>query len=199
MQNQALSPGFTDPVIQSQHIFHQTMMALANPGTVRLVEALIDAPQPLSRGAAALLLALADYETSVWCDAPLRAQADVAQFIRFHTGAKIVDAPDQAAFALVSAPAALEIGLQQFAQGNADYPDRSTTLILQLDIIRTGEGFSLSGPGIPGRCKLSFDPLLPDFVRQWQANHAAFPCGVDVFGVAGGELIGLPRSLKLEA
>ena len=183
MHSQALRPGFADPVIQSQHIFHQAMMALANPGTVRRLEALIDAPQPLSHGAAALVLAL----------------ADVAQFIRFHTGAKIVDVPDQAAFALVSAPAALDTGLQQFAQGNAEYPDRSTTFILQLDVILADEGFSLSGPGVPGRRKLSFAPLLPDFARQWQINHAAFPCGVDVFGVAGVELIGLPRSLKLEA
>ena len=199
MHSQALRPGFADPVIQSQHIFHQAMMALANPGTVRRLEALIDAPQPLSHGAAALVLALADYETPVWLDAPLCAQADVAQFIRFHTGAKIVDVPDQAAFALVSAPAALDTGLQQFAQGNAEYPDRSTTFILQLDVILADEGFSLSGPGVPGRRKLSFAPLLPDFARQWQINHAAFPCGVDVFGVAGVELIGLTRSLKLEA
>ena len=199
MQTHALRPGFADPVTASQHIFYQAMMALANPGTVRLLEALSDAPQPLSRGAAALVLALADYETPVWLDAPLRAQADVAQFIRFHTGAKIVDVPDQGSFALVSAPAMLDTGLQQFAQGNAEYPDRSTTFILQLDKIVTGEGFSLSGPGILGLKRLDFAPPLPDFIRQWQANHAAFPCGVDVFGVAGDELIGLPRSLKLEA
>ena len=36
----------------------------------------------------------------------------------------------------------------RFALGTSEYPDRSTTLVLQVDRFGGGEGLSLAGPGI---------------------------------------------------
>jgi alpha-D-ribose 1-methylphosphonate 5-triphosphate synthase subunit PhnH len=195
-----LAPGFDDAVTDAQQVFHAAMMALASPGEVQNLAKIITAPpQPLSGAAAALTLALADYETPIWLDEKLRANESVAQYLRFHTGARIVDHADQAAFAIISDPASPDISFAEFAQGLPEYPDRSTTLILQLDAIESDSGFVLSGPGILQRRKVSFSPLPSDFLEQWQANYALFPCGIDIFGVAGAQLFGLPRSTKLEA
>ena len=196
---ETLNPGFDDAVTQSQHIFHQAMMALANPGKLHTLSALLhDAPKPLSPGAAAVVLALADYETPLWLDAPLATSEAVCHYLRFHTGAAIVENPNLATFALISAPEQLDIGFAQFSQGNAEYPDRSTTLIVQFYTIDASAGFQLTGPGIPEKRQLSFTPQPANFLSHWQKNRAGFPCGIDLFGVAKAQLFGLPRSTKIE-
>ena len=35
------------------------------------------------------------------------------------------------------------------------------------------------------------------FWPQWQANHAAFPQGVDVFFTCGAQALGLPRTARV--
>lgn len=194
-----LALGFRDSVTQSQQVFHQAMMAMANPGQVFRLNALIEqAPKPLSPAAAALILALADFETPVWLDGPLCTNADVAHFLRFHTGAPLIERPDLAAFALISAPQDLKNGFGHFAQGSAEYPDRSTTLILQCDNITNSSGFELSGPGIAGVRHLGFAPQPPDFMSFRHANQMQFPCGIDIFGLTGIDIFGLPRSTKIK-
>jgi alpha-D-ribose 1-methylphosphonate 5-triphosphate synthase subunit PhnH len=86
--------------------------------------------------------------------------------------------------------------LTAFPQGTPDYPDRSTTLILQVGELRTG-GWRLEGPGILGHALFSASPLPPDFASQVQANRARFPCGVDLFFATDAEIAALPRSTCL--
>ena len=78
---------------------------------------------------AAIALTLFDYDTPIWLDKPLMTSDAVKTFLRFHTGCPIVTEPVEAAFALVSAPVSM-IPLASFNQGSAEYPDRSTTVIL---------------------------------------------------------------------
>ena len=88
-------------------------------------------PHPLTGEAAAIALALFDHDTPVWLDAALAAAPDVAAWLRFRTGAPIVTEPDAAAFALVCDPRGLP-PFEEFNLGTAEYPDRSTTIILQV-------------------------------------------------------------------
>lgn len=155
----------------------------------------VSSPPPLAGGAAAVLLALADYETPVWLDAPLRSAPEVVGFVRFHTGAPIVDAPGEAAFAIISDPARMP-PFAAFRQGTADYPDRSSTLLIQVECV-SQSGLSLAGPGIDGQIGFAAEPLPTDFGAQLADNHAGFPCGVDLVFIAGGGLVALPRSTRL--
>ncbi len=189
--------GFKDPVFDAQRVFAAAMQALANPGQMQPLNGLdLDPPQPLAMGLAALALALADFETPIWLDGPLSASRQVAEFLRFNTSAPIISAPEAAAFALISDPAALSVPLAQFAQGTPEYPDRSTTLIIACDRLVRGEGWRLSGPGILGENFLQLQPMPGEFLVQWAENRGRFPCGVDILAVAGAELIGLPRSTR---
>ena len=70
----------------------RVMTAMAAPGTIRdAASRRLAPPPPLRPAAAALALTLCDFETPVWLDAAAVARAPgVAEFLRFHTGARLV-------------------------------------------------------------------------------------------------------------
>ena len=188
------APGFAEPVLAAQSTFRTVMDVMARPGTVRRLAG-IAAPAPLSPSAAAIALTLLDYETPFWLDAPLAA-AEVARFISFHTGARLTTEPADASFAFVAAPAAAP-PFATFAQGSGEYPDRSTTLVLQVARLAEGEGMTLRGPGIAGARHLAASPLPADFLAQLAENRAQFPRGIDILLAATDAVAGLPRSLNV--
>jgi len=126
----------------------------------------------------------------------LSANGEIAAYLKFHTGATLAAAPDRAAFALVD-PASDAMRLADFAQGTPDYPDRSTTIVVQLRSLSQGPRLLLAGPGVRGEATLALEPLPDDFAVQWQKNHAAFPLGVDLILASGVEVAALPRSVRL--
>jgi alpha-D-ribose 1-methylphosphonate 5-triphosphate synthase subunit PhnH len=191
----AIQPAFRDGVRESQAVFRLAMHALASPGQIVRLDTPLAPPAPLFAPVAALLLTLCDFETSVWLDPVLADSAEVAAFLRFHTGARLVTSPADAAFAVV-ADAARMLALSAFAQGTPDYPDRSTTLLLQVETLAAA-GWMLEGPGIRGTARFSAMPLPADFAAQMRANRAAFPCGVDILFATRTSLAALPRSTHL--
>lgn len=191
----ALALGFADPVFDGQRAFRAAMWALARPGRVEALAFELAPPAPLSREAAALALALCDYETPLWLDVPLADVPEVAAFLRFHTGAPIVSEPGEARFAIVADPAGL-IGFENFAQGTPEFPDASATLILQVDGF-SSSGFIVEGPGVKGIAEFCAQPLPRDFSARMRANRAGFPLGVDVLLAGAGGVVGLPRSVTV--
>ena len=192
----ALAPAFADPVLQGQAVFRCIMDAMARPGTVRNVDTGIRPPAPLSPAAGAVALALLDYETPFWLDPPLAGAPDVAQWLRFHTGAPQTAHAHEAAFAFLADPARAP-AFDRFALGSTEYPDRSTTLILQVACL-SGDAMRLSGPGIAGASGLAASPLPADFITRTEHNRALFPRGVDLILVTGDAVAALPRSTCVE-
>ena len=183
----------SNPVFASQAAFRSVLDAMARPGTIHPI-ATESAPSPLSAGAAAIALALCDHDTPVWLDATLRS-APVLEWLRFHCGSPVVDAPSDAAFAFVQS--ATDLRLADFNIGTSDYPDRSTTIVMQVASVNSGAGLTLTGPGIADRRTLHVDGLPADFHVQLTANRAHFPCGVDLLLIADSEMAALPRSVRL--
>jgi len=190
-----MQPAFGDPVRESQAVFRLALRAMAAPGTVLGCEACPTPPMPLLAPVAALALTLCDYETPVWLDQPLAENVDVAGFLRFHTGARLVASPAEALFALVADPARLP-ALANFAQGSRDYPDRSTTLLVQVESLQA-QGWRLEGPGIRHPARLLAAPLPANFVAELGVNRAQFPCGVDIIFATRRAIAALPRSVRV--
>src|SRR5262245_26689441 len=190
-----LQPAFGDPVREAQAVFRLALRAMAAPGTILACEGCPTPPLPLLPPTAALALTLCDFETPVWLDQPLAENADVAGFLRFHTGARLVASPAEALFALIADSARLP-ALASFAQGTSEYPDRSTTLLVQVERLQA-RGWRLEGPGIRQLARLSAAPLPAAFVAELGANRAQFPRGVDIFLTTCRSLAGLPRSLRV--
>ena len=187
-------PGLGDPVQQSQVIFRNVLAALAEPGLVRSVDFAAVPGLRAGPAAIALLLTLADGDTSLYLGAD---QAALAAYLRFHTGAPIVSEPDAAQFALLAD--CQQLSLTDFKAGSEDFPDQSATLIIEVEQLAERGPVVLRGPGIPGHRRVDIRGLPADFVQQWAANHSAFPCGVDVILTCGNQLMGLPRTTHLEA
>src|SRR5262245_57210371 len=188
---------FPETVLASQAVFRAVMDAFARPGEVKPLPPADGAPPPLSASAAAVALTLLDYETPVWLDATLARRPQVADWIRMQTGARVTADPSSAAFAFVADPAHAP-GFDAFSSGTAEYPDRSTTLVLQVESLATGTQLSLSGPGIARARTLAGEPLPPDFAARLSANRALFPRGIDVILVAPASVAALPRSVHAQ-
>jgi alpha-D-ribose 1-methylphosphonate 5-triphosphate synthase subunit PhnH len=187
--------GFTDPVFQSQAAFRAILNALSRPGTLVLAGEDLAPPAPLAPAAAAALLTLADYETPLWVS-PAFAASEVASWLKFHTGAPSAASPKSAAFALINLESD-SLDLDAFMSGAAEYPDRSTTVIVQVASLSTSGPLSLSGPGVRGEAWFGFAPCPESFAAQWSANQLGFPLGVDLIFAAGNQLAALPRSARL--
>ncbi|KMO17555.1 phosphonate C-P lyase system protein PhnH [Methylobacterium platani] len=192
-----LARGFSDPVHDAQGVFRAVMDALARPGTLQPLAATLEPPAPLTPELAAIALALADADAALWLDEALRHDPAVADFLRFHTGARIADAPSEAAFALVSDAAACP-DFAAFAQGTPAYPDRSATLVLAVCDLSDVEGWRLDGPGIRESARLAAAPLPADMLARLARNHAGFPQGIDLILAAPGRLAALPRSTRVQ-
>jgi alpha-D-ribose 1-methylphosphonate 5-triphosphate synthase subunit PhnH len=180
-------------VFAAQSTFRKVMDATARPGSVHTIASAAETPPSLAPAAAAIALALFDHDTPVWMDAPLAASEAVAAWLRFNTGCPIGADSGQCAFALITDTAALP-PLETFALGTPDYPDRSTTLILQVPTLTGGPRLTLSGPGIRGTASLRPGGLPEDFIARSAANRALFPRGVDLLLVAGHDIAALPRT-----
>ncbi|WP_322514113.1 phosphonate C-P lyase system protein PhnH [Rhodopseudomonas palustris] len=192
-----LSAGFADKVTSAQATFRAVMQAMARPGKLQRLDAeLHDVPAPLMPATAAIALTLFDHDTPLWLDAAAKTPA-VTRWLRFHTSAPLVEAPEAAAFALIAEPHRMP-ALDRFALGSNDYPDRSTTLVLQLESLEEGAEFELSGPGIRGMAALRA-PLPESLVSQHEANHALFPRGADLILVGGDTIVAIPRTTRLVA
>lgn len=191
-----VTSGLADPVLDAQSHFRALMNAMARPGSVVDFAPALVPPAPLTPAIAALALSLADHEAPLWLDPVLAAHDDVAAYLRFHTGARIVAEPKDADFALVADFAALP-PLAGFALGSDEYPDRSTTILAAVAELGTSGPLRLSGPGILGTAELAVSPWRAGLTAELSDNRALFPRGVDLVLAAPGRLAALPRSTEV--
>jgi alpha-D-ribose 1-methylphosphonate 5-triphosphate synthase subunit PhnH len=87
--------------------------------------------------------------------------------------------------------------LDRFAFGTPEYPDRSTTLILQVDSLTDGPALELRGPGIDGSATLRAAIKPSDLFERLSINATLFPRGIDVVLVAGDAIAAIPRTTRL--
>ena len=191
-----LPPGFVDKVLSAQSTFRSVMDAMARPGTVQRIVPMAGSPGPMMRGTAAIALTLFDHDTPLWLDARMAERSDVVKWLKFHTGAPVVQDSSIASFALISDGALLP-ALERFALGTNEYPDRSTTVILQVESLDSGRSFALRGPGIDGVATLQASIRPFDLFERLQFNEALFPRGIDLVLVADDAVVAIPRTTRV--
>ena len=187
-----LAPGLPDDVHDSQQAFRAVLDALARPGQVRTIGPALPGVA-LGSALARLLLSLSDDETPVWWQC---ADADLQHWLRFHTGAGVAERADAASFAVFT-DVAQGFALSDFAAGTAAAPEFSATLLMALPSLEGGPALAWRGPGIETVQRVGLPGLPDDFWAQWQANHAAFPQGVDIVFTCGDKALGLPRTTRV--
>jgi len=190
--------GFADKVLSAQSTFRSVMDAMARPGSVQRINAVAGTPGAMMRGTAAIALTLFDHDTPIWLDPGMFRTSDVAKWIKFHTSAPVVADCSICSFALIGSPQDLP-ALDRFAFGNNEYPDRSTTLILQVESLTRGASLALQGPGIDGTASLRAMIQPNDLFERLAVNAALFPCGIDVVLVHDDAIVAIPRTTRLAA
>lgn len=188
----SLSAGFADPVHDAQAVFRHVLDALSRPGRLFTLGA-HEGAGSVGSAMAQVLLALTDDDTPVWWQQPDTA---TAQWLRFHTGAPIAENPAASAFAVSCCTVDLP-ALGKFAAGTANAPEHSTTLLIEVPSLETGPGVEWRGPGIADVQMVRVAGLPDGFWTQWQANHAAFPQGVDIIFTCAHTVLGLPRTTRV--
>jgi len=194
---QSIEGGFADPVFNAQTVFRAIMDAMARPGSVQPLPALARPPAPLSATSGAVALALCDNDTPLWLDPALHTSSAIGSWLGFHTGAPLANTPADAHFAFVATPAEM-MALDGFAQGTQDYPDRSTTLILQVSDLVSGAPFLLEGPGIETSAVIAPAQMPRHFIEQWKQNNKRFPRGVDIILATSLGIACLPRITRIK-
>jgi alpha-D-ribose 1-methylphosphonate 5-triphosphate synthase subunit PhnH len=193
-----LPAGFVDKVVSAQSTFHSVMDAMARPGSIQRIEPVAGTPAGMMRGTAAIALTLFDHDTPIWLDARMSQTPAVAKWLKFHTSAPVLADSSIASFALIGDTGSLP-ALERFSFGSNEYPDRSTTLILQVEGLTQGPAFELRGPGIDGTAVLqaAIQPL--DLFERLAINQTLFPRGIDVVLVHDDHVVAIPRTTRLVA
>jgi alpha-D-ribose 1-methylphosphonate 5-triphosphate synthase subunit PhnH len=188
--------GFADKVLSAQSTFRSVMDAMARPGTVQRIVAASGVPAPMMRATASIALTLFDHDTPIWLDLRMSETSEVTKWLKFHTSAPVIADSSICSFALVGEPDRLP-ALDRFAFGSNEYPDRSTTLILQVESLTRGLALELRGPGIDGAAVLQARVQPRDLFERLAINAALFPRGIDVVLVADDAIVAIPRTTRL--
>ena len=191
-QDGRLSAGLRDPVHDAQQAFRCALGALSRPGRVVDVGHPV-AGLPLGPAMAHLLLAMADDDSAVWWQ---DGGDQLSHWLRFHTGARLASGSADAMFVVVTDAPRLP-PLEEFAPGTAASPESSSTLLVAVPSLVDGPALQWRGPGIRDAATVSIAGLPERYWAQWQANHASFPQGVDVFFSCGAQAVGLPRTTRV--
>lgn len=189
----ALLPGFPDPVRDQQRAFRAVMDALARPASPVAYISPLEDGGALGPTAASIGLTLLDFEVRYHLSAGVASSED---FLTFHTGSARTQDPREAAFAFLDL-AKDPLDLASYAQGEPDYPDRSTTIVALVPALEGGLVLSCAGPGMAGRRSLAVAGLPADFAAQWRFNAERAPLGVDLVLVTQDAIVGLPRSTRI--
>lgn len=184
---------FADPVFDSQRTFRELLQAMARPAAPRRLPVLPPSPALVAPEAMAIMLTLCDAATTVWLQ---RAEAQTIDHLRFHTGLRLVDRPQQADFALIDDPASMP-AWADYAYGDPRYPDHSASLIVQVKGFRTDRGLRFAGPGIRDTATLGIDGLPDNFWQQRASLSAQLPLGLDLYFVAAQHVVAMPRTTRL--
>ncbi|KHT58492.1 phosphonate metabolism protein PhnH [Photobacterium gaetbulicola] len=195
-----ITSAFTDAVHDSQFCFRRLLKAMSEPGTLVELDRChgFGAMMPAT---SQVLLAMADNSTPLWLSPSFLQDNTAIQNIHFHTGAATNAASEQAAFAVVALDDMPTIKLDELAfnLGNEEYPDRSTTLVIETDSLSSGHQFKLTGPGIKDERCIQLGELSSDIKNILLAQGEAFPLGLDLIFVSAEQVVAIPRSTSVEA
>ncbi|CAD6010979.1 phosphonate C-P lyase system protein PhnH [Agreia sp. COWG] len=201
------APGFADPARDSQRAFRAILDALAHPARRFALDGPAGAPDALGAGLGAVALTVLDEDCAVWLGGRLGENSEVAAWLAFHTGVRIVAAAADADF--VFSDFGSMPPLASLRQGSEEAPHGSATVVLDVrgpdgdssEVASTAAAFDYvaRGPGIDGSTTFAATWADDRFGEQWSRNVALFPRGVDLLLVDERAIEALPRTTRLTA
>ncbi|MGV3553350.1 phosphonate C-P lyase system protein PhnH [Rhizobium sp.] len=162
--------------------FEEMMWALSRPGLIRNL--------PVA-GLASVAESLLDNECSFHAIDDAAFAMEISRM-----GARSASLPDaQYVFGALDTASGVS-ALSELRVGSLSYPDDGATLFASARL-GFGTGLRLTGPGVKDSISIAIDGIDPSF---WSLREKLirYPLGFDLFLVDGNQIVGIPRSTKLE-
>lgn len=176
-------PLYTAAEAQSRETFLALMWALSYPGRVHQL--------PTGADAFALIAeTLLDLETSYY------TLNESLQSLLVGTGAHARQVAEAAYHFYQQVKDSDMLTIRQASVGTMLYPDTSATLIIGCTL-NTGAEFVLTGPGVNGQQAVQIGGI-PDAFWDLRETACKYPLGWDIYFVDGHQVVGLPRSTRME-
>ncbi|WP_035477530.1 phosphonate C-P lyase system protein PhnH [Aliagarivorans taiwanensis] len=195
MTQTCITEGMRDVVHHSQACFRQVLTALSEPGSRHTLGRHAGFGD-MSAAASEVVLSLCDGNTPLWLSPRLASQAEIGANLHFHCGVNLVDETHAASFVVIGRGDHGDYVAKDFALGSEEYPDRSATVIIEVDQLDRGLSLAISGPGISGHKQICLGDLDPAWLNALREGR--FPLGLDLLFVAGDQLLALPRTTVVE-
>ena len=187
-----LSPVLTPRGAREQQTFRVLLNAMARPGSIGQLPV---PEQPSQSRLLAVAEAIVDHEVTF---AALPERPELVDAVLRLTGSR--QASLEYADYVFCEAATLAEALARVKDGTLEYPDRSATLVCEVQDIDepTSDYVELSGPGIDVSIRVHVDGLEPEARAAFVERNAMPPAGVDVVFVSkAGHVTCLSRYTKL--
>ena len=187
--------GFDDPALESPNTFRSILAAMENPGQLSTICENPNAPAAFNSASAATCLALLDHETPVWTDVDW--QNPVVNWLQFGCRCSVVTEPCMAQFVIITKPATMP-SLDTFRIGRFEYPDKATTMVVQVDDILPVEEKEYFDSDVFSTTHLELKGISQNFMDQWRQISTRYPFGIDIFITCEDVLTVLPKTKHIE-
>jgi alpha-D-ribose 1-methylphosphonate 5-triphosphate synthase subunit PhnH len=187
-----LSPVLTPRGAREQQTFRVLLNAMARPGSISQLPV---PEQPSQSRLLAVAEALVDHEVTF---AALPERPDLVDAVLRLTGSRVASL--ETADYVFCEGATLAEALARVKDGTLEYPDRSATLVCEVQDVHepTSDYIELSGPGINGSIRVHVHGFEPEARAAFAERNAMPPTGVDVVFVSkAGHVNCLSRYTKL--
>jgi alpha-D-ribose 1-methylphosphonate 5-triphosphate synthase subunit PhnH len=205
-----ITTAFKDAVHDSQQCFRLLLKAMSEPGEIVALDR-SKGFGSMHKAATQTLLSLSDNATPIWLSESYLKDAAIHENIRFHCGSPVTERQNSASFAVIAEQdlADFDWNKATFSLGCEEYPDQSTTVIVELSSLTNGSvannskdgiTLTLSGPGIESQSMLNIGTVSQEFQHflQGRQEHFAFPLGIDLILVCDEIITCLPRTTLVE-
>ena len=205
-----ITTAFEDAVHDSQQCFRLLLKAMSEPGELVTLDR-SEGFGAMHKAATQTLLSLSDNATPIWLSESHLKDAAIRENIRFHCGSPVTETQNSASFAVIAEQdlADFDCNKATFSLGCEEYPDQSTTVIVELSSLSNGSvankskdgiTLTLSGPGIESQSMLNIGAVSTEFQHflQGRQGHFAFPLGIDLILVCDEIITCLPRTTVVE-
>ena len=184
--------GYQDQTHSSQNMFRTMLKAISFPGSIFTVPENLETDNVIYSSTANIIFTLFDIDTKIFIDSEKISK--IQNFITFNTNANCIEKSNHCDFAIIQNK---EFNIENFNLGTDEYPDNSSTIIIEVEDLINGEELIIEGPGIEKTKSISPTNLPKNFQSQWQNNNFIFPRGVDLILTCKDDFFCLPRTSKV--
>jgi len=90
------------------------------------------------------------------------------------------------------------LGNAEIKNRASSYPDKSASIIIEVDSLESGIECLLTGPGIQTSSSANIKGLSDELLMALISGRGTFPQGVDLYLSSGHQIMAIPRTTRIQ-